>query len=196
MTLSGQERYRFSEAPIWELQRTYYEQLGLQAWANDQVPQYITSNPMIGTAYAEIIFGFLQDRAQKGFTTEPVVVLELGAGVGRLAFHVLQQLCELIQYAGVLLPPFRYVMSDLPWKNIEGWQQHEGLKPFVEQGMLDFARFDAVRDTELSLTQSGLVIKPGELGQPLMVIANYFFDSIRRSCSIWMKARFMNVRSR
>lgn len=129
MTLSGQERYRFSEAPIWELQRTYYEQLGLQAWANDQVPQYITSNPMIGTAYAEIIFGFLQDRAQKGFTTEPVVVLELGAGVGRLAFHVLQQLCELIQYAGVLLPPFRYVMSDLPWKNIEGWQQHEGLKP-------------------------------------------------------------------
>lgn len=94
MTLSGQERYRFSEAPIWELQRTYYEQLGLQAWANDQVPQYITSNPMIGTAYAEIIFGFLQDRAQKGFTTEPVVVLELGAGVGRLAFHVLQQLCE------------------------------------------------------------------------------------------------------
>ncbi|WP_339311667.1 tetratricopeptide repeat protein [Paenibacillus sp. FSL M7-0896] len=178
MTLSGQERYRFSEAPIWELQRTYYEQLGLQAWANDQVPQYITSNPMIGTAYAEIIFGFLQDRAQKGFTTEPVVVLELGAGVGRLAFHVLQQLCELIQYAGVPLPPFRYVMSDLPWKNIEGWQQHEGLKPFVEQGMLDFARFDAVRDTELSLTQSGLVIKPGELGQPLMVIANYFFDSI------------------
>ncbi|WP_340025895.1 tetratricopeptide repeat protein [Paenibacillus sp. FSL K6-1096] len=178
MTIDRPERYRFSEAPIWELQRTYYEQSGLQAWVNDQVPQYITSNPMIGTAYAEMIFGLLQDRAAMGQSTEPVIILELGAGAGRLAFHVLQQLDELIRYAGIPLPPYRYVMSDLPWKNIEGWQQHEGLKPFVERGVLDFARFDAVQDTELVLTQSGSVIKPGYLQQPLMVIANYFFDSI------------------
>ncbi|MHA6533019.1 tetratricopeptide repeat protein [Paenibacillus sp. BAC0078] len=178
MTDRGQERYRFSEAPIWELQRKYYEELGMQAWKNDQVPQYITSNPMIGTAYAEMIFGFLQDRASLGQTTERVIILELGAGVGRLAFHVLHQLSKLIEYAGLALPPFTYVMSDLPWKNITGWQQHPGLKPFVERGILDFARFDAVADTELHLTESGTVIAPGKLAQPLMVIANYFFDSI------------------
>lgn len=180
MTTDEQQRYRFSEAPIWELQRTYYEQLGMQAWANDQVPQYITSNPMIGTAYAELIFGLLQDRAAKGDTREPVIILELGAGAGRLAFHVLQKLCELIAYAGIPLPPFKYVMSDLPLKNITGWQQHPGLAPFAEQGILDFARFDAVADTELKLTQSGAVIRPGGLEQPLLVIANYFFDSIQQ----------------
>lgn len=180
MENSTEQRYRFSEAPIWELQRKYYEELGMKAWTNDQVPQYITSNPMIGTAYAEMIFGFLQDRAGQGHTTEPVIILELGAGAGRLAFHVLQQLCEIIRYAGITLPPFRYIMSDLPLKNIAGWQQHAGLKPFVEQGLLDFARFDAVEDTELHLTESGSVIKPGELKQPLMVIANYFFDSIQQ----------------
>ncbi|CQR58371.1 tetratricopeptide repeat protein [Paenibacillus riograndensis] len=178
MTDSGPIRYRFSEAPIWELQRKYYEELGMQAWKNDQVPQYITSNPMIGTSYAEMIFGFLQDRAGMGHTTEPVIILELGAGAGRLAFHVLQKLCELVDYAGLPLPPFTYVMSDLPWKNITGWQQHPGLIPFVEQGILDFARFDAVADTELHLIESGRVITPGMLAQPLMVIANYFFDSI------------------
>ncbi|MEK8216343.1 tetratricopeptide repeat protein [Paenibacillus sp. FSL L8-0463] len=180
MTNSEQQRYRFSEAPIWELQRSYYEELGLQAWKNDQVPQYITSNPMIGTAYAEMIFGFLQDRYALGQTDEPVIILEMGAGAGRLAFQVLQKLSELIDYAGIKLPPFQYVMSDLPVKNIAGWQQHPGLIPFVQQGILDFARFDAVHDTELHLTHSGNVIHVGGLKQPLLVIANYFFDSIQQ----------------
>ncbi|MCL6604482.1 MAG: tetratricopeptide repeat protein [Paenibacillus sp.] len=178
MTHNGQSIYKFSEAPIWELQRAYYEELGAKAWDNDAVPQYITNNPMIAAAYAEMIFGFLQDRANQGFITEPVTILELGAGAGRLAFHILKKLCEIIEYAEISIPPFRYVMSDLPAKNIASWQQHPGLLPFVEQGLLDFALFDAVQDTELRLTQSKSVIRPGDLKQPLLIVANYFFDSI------------------
>lgn len=178
MTGNEGQHYRFSEAPIWELQRAYYEEQGLKAWNNDQVPQYITSNPMIATAYAEMIFGFLQDRAGQGHLSETVTILELGAGAGRLAFHILKKLCEIIDYAGTPLPPFRYVMSDLPVKNITSWQQHPSLLPFVEQGILDFARFDAVQDTELYLVRAKLSIKPGDLQQPLLLVANYFFDSI------------------
>lgn len=178
MTGNEGQHYRFSEAPIWELQRAYYEEQGLKAWNNDQVPQYITSNPMIATAYAEMIFGFLQDRAGQGHLSETVTILELGAGAGRLAFHILKKLCEIIDYAGTPLPPFRYVMSDLPVKNITSWQQHPSLLPFVEQGILDFARFDAVQDTELYLVRAELSIKPGDLQQPLLLVANYFFDSI------------------
>lgn len=178
MTSNEQQRYRFSEAPIWELQRAYFEEQGMKAWENDQVPQYITSNPMIATAYAEMIFGFLQDRASLGYTSEPVTILELGAGAGRLAFHVLQKLIELRDYAGISLPPFRYVMSDLAFKNIASWQKNPGLRPFVEQGLLDFARFDAVHDTELKLTEANISVRSGELQQPLLIIANYFFDSI------------------
>lgn len=178
MTANEEQHYRFSEAPIWQLQRTYYEEQGLKAWNNDQVPQFITSNPMIATAYAEMIFGCLQDRARQGHLTETVTILELGAGAGRLAFHILKQLCEIIDYADIPLPPFRYVMSDLPSKNISSWQQHPRLLPFVEQGILDFARFDAVQDTELNLVHSKLCIRPGDLQQPLLIVANYFFDSI------------------
>ena len=65
MTGNNKQRYRFSEAPIWNIQRKYYEEEGTKAWNNDQVPQYITSNPMIAAAYAEMIFGFLQDRANR-----------------------------------------------------------------------------------------------------------------------------------
>lgn len=173
-----QQRYRFSEAPLWDLQRAYYERKGLKAWNNDQVPQYITSNPMIATGYADIIFGFLRDRAEQGECSEPVIIMELGAGAGRLAFHILHKLCELRDDAGISLPPFKYVMTDLAAKNVAGWREHPQLKHFVEQAMLDFATFDAVNDKEINLTIAQETIRPGDLSQPLLVLANYFFDGI------------------
>lgn len=178
MAENKQQRFRFSEAPIWDLQRTYYEEQGLKAWNNDQVPQYITSNPMIATAYAEIIFGFLRDRSGMEEISEPITILELGAGAGRLAFHVLHKLSELMEYAGISLPPFRYVMTDLALKNVTAWRNHPALQTFVKQGQLDFARFDAVHDTELNLVVSQTTIKPGDLKQPLLILANYIFDSL------------------
>ncbi|MDI4645990.1 tetratricopeptide repeat protein [Cohnella hashimotonis] len=178
MAATDSQKYRFSEAPVWELQRAYYEQLGLKAWNNDQVPQYITSNPMIGAAYAEMIFGFLQDRATQGATEETVTLVELGAGAGRLAYHVLHELALLKAYAGIALPPLRYVMTDLALKNVEGWRRHPALANFIDQGALDLATFDAERDTELKLLVSGETIAPGQLRQPLLIVANYFFDAI------------------
>ncbi|MCR8844471.1 tetratricopeptide repeat protein [Paenibacillus sp. SC116] len=178
MTNNKQQRYRYSEAPIWDLQRTYYEELGMKAWNNDQVPQYITSNPMIGTSYAEMIFGFLQDRASKGYDSEPVLIVELGAGAGRLAYHVLDQLCQLRDYAGITLPPFQYIMTDLAMNNVLAWKEHPALQSFIAEGLLDVARFDALHDTELNLVVSDRTIRTGELQQPLLIVANYFFDGI------------------
>ncbi|WP_141503688.1 SAM-dependent methyltransferase [Paenibacillus luteus] len=178
MSDNEKEIYRFSEAPIWELQRDYFEKQGIKAWQSDQVPQYITSNPYIATAYAEMIFGFLLDQSSKDKGMDLVTILELGAGSGRLAYHVLMELTALLKEADIELPPFRYVMSDLPLQNIGFWQQHERLLPFVKQGLLDFARFDAVQDTELHLLEAGVTVRPGDLEQPLLLIANYFFDSV------------------
>lgn len=178
MTTPNKQRYRFSEAPIWDINREYYQEEGLRAWSNDQVPQYITSNPMIAAAYAEMLFGFLQDRANKGESLEPVQIVELGAGAGRFAFHVLHELGQLIDYAEMELPPFRYIMTDLATNNVEAWQKHPALQPFIARGMLDFARYDAVQDSDLLLAVSGETISRGDLRQPLVIVANYFFDSI------------------
>lgn len=178
MINENKQRYRFSEAPIWNIQRKYYEDLGTKAWNNDQVPQYITSNPMIAASYAEMIFGFLRDRANKEYSSEPVTIVELGAGAGRFAFHVLNELCQLRDYAGVSLPPFRYIMTDLVMNNVLAWREHPALQSFIAEGLLDFAPFDAVHDTALNLVVSGTTIREGDLQQPLIVIANYFFDSL------------------
>ncbi|QCT01281.1 tetratricopeptide repeat protein [Paenibacillus algicola] len=175
----SKQRYRFSEAPIWNVQRQYYEEKGTEAWRNDQVPQYVTSNPMIAGAYAEMILGFLQDRMNQEDGADSVVyIVELGAGAGRLAYHVLQELCELRDYAGMELPPFQYIMTDLPMSNVVAWREHPALQSFITEGILDFARFDAVRDTELNLIVSGATLHPGDVKQPLIIIGNYFFDSI------------------
>jgi len=178
MTNNEQQRYRFSEAPIWDLQRAYYEEEGLKAWKNDQVPQYITSNPMIATAYAEMIFGLLQDRAHKGQIYEPVVIVEIGAGAGRFAYHVLVELCRLRDLAAIPLPPFRYIMTDLAMNNVLAWKEHPALQAFIAEGILDFARFDAVNDTEIHQVVSNVQIGTGDLQQPLIIVANYFFDGI------------------
>ncbi|WP_426454242.1 tetratricopeptide repeat protein [Paenibacillus sp. S-38] len=178
MATNDENSYRFSESPLWELQRSYYDEQGIRAWQDGEVPYYITNNPMIASAYAEIVFGFLQDRAAQGHVSEPVTVLELGAGSGRLAFHMLRELQRLRAQADFPLPNLRYVLSDFAPRNITYWREHPGLRPFVEEGMLDYALFDAVKDSELVLEQSGERIVPGSLGQPLFLIANYFFDSI------------------
>lgn len=178
MNNKNKQRYRFSEAPIWNIQRKYYEEEGTKAWNNDQVPQYITSNPMIAASYAEMIFGFLQDRANKGYSSEPVVIVELGAGAGRLAFHVLSELCQLRDYAGISLPSFRYIMTDLAINNVLAWREHPAFQSFITEGLLDFAQFDAVHDTVLNLVVSGTTIREVDVKQPLIIIANYFFDSI------------------
>ena len=49
------------------------------------------------------------------------------------------------------LPPFRYVMTDLAMENVTGWKEHPSMQAYIEQGLLDFARFDAVHDTALNL---------------------------------------------
>lgn len=174
----NKQTYRFSDAPIWDINRQYYEQAGLNAWNNDQVPQYISSNPLMGKTYAELIFGFLQDRATKNDSLEPIFIVELGAGIGRLGFHVLHELCELIDYAGLELPPFKYIMTDLVMSNVIGWKESAILQTFINKGILDFAKFDAVQDSELNLVVSNTKIIKGDLKQPLIIVANYFFDSI------------------
>ncbi len=162
-----------SRSILWRLQRRYFEQRGVDAWRRGEVPHYVTSNPFIADAYARVIAGFLRDAGG----AEPVDVVELGAGSGRFAFHLLRRLCE-AQARGELAAPFRYVMTDFTEGPIAFWREHPSLRPFVERGVLDFARFDVERDRALTLLGSGRRIAADAPARPLVAIANYFFDGI------------------
>lgn len=173
------DTYRFSESPLWVWQRKYYETQGIKAWQQQEVPHHITCSSIMASAYAEIVFALLCERAKRApGNKERIYLVEAGAGSGKLAFRVLKKLRRLYSETALQLPPYTYIVTDLARANIDFWKSHAGLRPFIDAGELDVARFDAMHDTVLTLEYAGLTITPGSLSQPVVVLANYFFDSI------------------
>src|SRR5438105_2021616 len=72
-----------SRSLLWPLGRSFYEKQGVAAWRSGAVPWFITNNAFIAGAWANIVMGFLQDCAAAGAPTEPIPIVELGAGCGR-----------------------------------------------------------------------------------------------------------------
>jgi tetratricopeptide (TPR) repeat protein len=179
---------RLSRSLLWGCQRAFFEKQGIEAWRQGLVPNFITSNPVIGRAYAQVVLGWMRDwcappRGQTGRLSapepgQPFYLIELGAGAGRFAFHFLEAFRRLRARSQLRDVAFRYVMTDLPERNLEFWLSHPRLQPFLDEGLLDIARFDAEHDEQLVLRRSGTVLGPGSLANPLALVANYFFDSI------------------
>lgn len=168
----------FSESFLWQLNRDYYQNEGIDAWRSGAVPHHMTSNSRVGKTYAELILGLLKDLSFKNKTSETVYILELGAGHGRLAFHVLQHLQKLKKSLNIELPPYRYILSDIVEENLSFFDEHPQFQILIEEGILDVCYFDAVKSTELILRHSKEKITTKKLNQPIIAIANYFFDSI------------------
>ena len=170
---------RLSQSPIWQLQRRYFAEAGIEAWRHNTVPSYVTTNPYIAGTYVRLVSAFLEDCRRSGALPSdggPVHVVELGAGSGRFAHHFLTQFDD---GAGQV----RYVLTDVSRANIDFWRGHPSFQKFVAQGRLDFARFDAEADDSIRLEHSGATIAPG-YARPLIVIANYVFDGIAQDAFV------------
>jgi tetratricopeptide (TPR) repeat protein len=163
---------------LWQLQRETYNQQGILAWTTGGVPQSITTNPPTARAYARVVLGYLRDVDAEVDTSQPVYILELGAGSGRFGYRFVKFLSRLLQRCPLQHRRFTYVMTDISASMIDFWQGHPKLRPLVESGLVDFAVFDAARPADIRLVNSGLVLRPGEVVNPMLVLANYLFDSI------------------
>ncbi len=182
-----EEPRRLSQSKIWQIQRNFFEQKGNAAWGEGIVPSYITSNPFIANAYARVVLGFLRDWFTGGpddsgrtplDLTQPVYIVELGAGAGRFAFNFLRQFFDLLARSTLQDLPVKYILTDLAAKNLDFWSTHPSLGPFFAAGQLDYALFDAEQPAPLELWHSGEVLAPGAVKNPVVLLANYFFDSI------------------
>jgi hypothetical protein len=154
-----EEARRLSHSSLWRLQRRYYERTGPEAWSSATVPHYITSNTYIAGAFADVVMAWARD------VGGPVTVVELGAGSGRFSYLLMQRL------GGA---PITYVMTDFAERNLAAWRAHPQLAPYVEAGRLDFALYDVESPERPPVRERAG--RPVE--GPLVVIANYFFDSI------------------
>ena len=86
----------FSKSKVWQAQRRYYDQSGIDAWSGD-VPCYITTNPFIAYHYAAVVAAFIEDW-QKTHPSDdidqPFYCVEIGAGHGQFGFYFLKKLVE------------------------------------------------------------------------------------------------------
>src|SRR5262245_35207478 len=88
---------RLSRSVLWGLQPRFYERQGMAAWSEGIVPHHVTCNPYLARAYARVVLGFVRDWRDRLDPSQPVYIVELGAGSGRLAFHLLRQLTPMLE---------------------------------------------------------------------------------------------------
>jgi len=179
-----EKQKRLSESLIWGFQRAAFEEQGIENWRQGTVPHYVTSNPFIAAAYAKLVFAYFRDCYQASQEnhpfdlSQPFYIVELGAGAGRFAYYFLKKFQQLHADSRLKQFPFKYVMTDFTTVNITYWRNHSHLQPLIEAGLLDFASFDIERDTELVLHLSQQRLTPENARNPLVILANYVFDSV------------------
>ncbi len=161
------------------MQRRYFSAAGSEAWRRGQVPHYVTSNPRMASTYGRVIIGYLRDLLAVGRidTAQPVYIVEVGAGSGRLAYHFLRRWLTDVRALPFENPRFVYIMSDAAAENVEFLWEHPYLRPFIDAGVLDAAVFDPLNDGEIVTFHRGS-LRSDAVVNPLIYIANYFFDGL------------------
>ena len=131
-----------SRSILWDLQRRSYESLGVAGWQAGVVPHYASTNPSFAGTYASVLLGYLRDcRARDDHDpTEPIHIVELGAGPGRFGHLLLTALLDQRHHSRLRDVPIRYVLTDLAEANVEFWLGHPQLAPLLEAGLLDVER--------------------------------------------------------
>ena len=73
---------------------------------------------------------------------------------------------------------FRYVLSDFTDRIVQRWLENKKFERHRKSDVIDFAVFDPLRDNEMQLLDTGKTLSAKDIANPLIVIANYLFDSI------------------
>lgn len=170
-----------SNSILWQRMHDYYAQMGTEVWEEEVVPQQITNNTYLANIYAKLIVAQIQDyilARGKPSDNSPFYIFEIGAGHGRLSFYLLENLRQTFKVFGWPQKWLKLVMTDISLKSLETWKTHHALKPFIDEGWLDLAVYDANCDQEIKLAISGEQIKEDSIYKPLFVICNYIFDTL------------------
>src|SRR5579859_5535552 len=164
-----------SRSVLWRLHREFFEREGVDAFAHGSVPFMVTAGPILAKRYAEVIEGFVADcvagRQGPIDPAEPIYIVEIGAGSGRLAFLTMQFLDP------EAIAPMRivYVLTDMAAATIDFYRRRKELQRFVEDRRIDFGIYEAGSGGPIHLENSGIDLVPGKVVNPMMGISNYLF---------------------
>ena len=191
-----EESSKLSESRIWPLLEDYYKSASISAW--NQIPFYPTSNPFIAETYADIILNFVRDYKENIDFEKPLYILEMAAGTGCFSFYLLKELKKRKEY----FPWFKqlnlqYIMADFTAENQKNWNANPRFTPFRKEGWLQFGVFKPQDDLHVIEAESGTVLlDKSNCANPLIAIANYFFDSIKQDAFQVDQHKLLEVKQR
>jgi|GEM_PF-1773916 len=172
---------RLSESKLWEIQRNYFANMGIQAW-KEEVPCYISSNAFIGYHYALLVIEYIKDTLQHHpkTATETFYIAELGAGTGKFSFYFLKAFKELLMLHRLTELTFCYVVTDIAEKNLEFCEKNACFASYIKNKELDFALFNVEDGQDFHLRLCKKSYSELRTKAPLIIIANYTFDCIKQ----------------
>ena len=178
--VSVEENAQFSKSLLWKFQRDYFIGKGVNAWAQGDVPFYITSNAFIAYGYAQTALRYLQDGLKAGTINpdHPIYMMEIGTGSGKFSFLFLKHMYDFLHQFKLNHLKFCYIMSDFTESNVGYWQQHPQFQKFLNAGMLDFAIFATGESTSIHLIKQNITLGENSCVNPLIAVGNYLFDTI------------------
>lgn len=180
-----------SKSLLWDMQIAYYSNMGIKAWEHN-VPCFVTSSTYIAEAYAEMILAFLDDYAAHIDMDATFYIVEMATGTGRFSHLLIRELeRKLSCFPAWQNLSWKYIMTDFTDSNPLYWEQHEKLKPFVDKGLLDFGVFNPLEQSEITLRISGEVVAADTVKNPVVAIANYFFDSVPHDV-FWVESKTLH----
>jgi tetratricopeptide (TPR) repeat protein len=163
----------WQSAPDWETHRDYYLQSGADVFLKQEVPYNITSNPCFTEQSAQCLKVLLARHPQD----QPFRVLELGAGLGLYALHLLENLDrDLHPEINAELPKLEYWLTDLSEGTLAYLAQQPMVQAWQKQGKLQLCLFDALAPS--SITPLHGDSQPLEPGFFHALIANYHFSTL------------------
>jgi hypothetical protein len=166
-----------SKSKIWKLGADAYKDMGLAIW--EEIPAHVTGNSAVGDLFAGALAAWLVDQGDAVSLTEPLYVLELGAGTGLFSHQFLNAVARRRKRGTFPHPQVILVMCDQSDAQIDEWAEAEILAAHARASVLDFATFavdDAGKMGAIALKREGRNLSVSS--NPLVVVANYFFDSI------------------
>jgi hypothetical protein len=171
---------RLSNSILWKLQQEAYSRYGIEAWNQYGVPSYITSNSYTARAYAHVALGYIRDGIAHDTLdlSQPLYFLDLGAGTGRFTYFFLNELSAFLSSSSLPKIKICYVMTGMVASNLEFWQTHSYLKPYFESGILDRALYHHAQKAPIHLINRNIILSTETVINPLILICNYFFDTI------------------
>lgn len=148
---SGRVFTPLHQSPLFTRQAAVYDAMGMRAWSEGIVPWRATTCPLLADVEAALISAFARD------VSGPLTIIDVGAGTGRLAFHLLPKL----EARGV---DANLVLADVAPSNVRAWSQQPQLAALAATGRLTFEVFDA--------------LAPRPRQGATVLLAHYLFDSL------------------